>query len=493
VAAAIGLTGLSAYAGGFYIPEIGPRAVGMAGAMTAQSDERDTSVIFHNPAGLAGPKGTRIQVAGSLFFPNVEFWRAPLDDPATGERITFGRTRNTNRISGAPYVGVGSDVGIDDLAIGIAMYAPFGAHLAFPRGSDARYVVSEVNLRTIYVSPTVAYQLFDRLSIGAGLNYIYSDLSLDQVNSALFLTGDPAFSPNPDPELDGISQVRGKDAATFSANIGVQYRDPEDTYSFGVSVMTPTRLNFRGEAQVLNNQVSQLLDEDDDEIQPAGVRKDDFSVAYPLPLVLRVGTTFRPHPQVMVAADYNWQRWKTFDTLTVEFENNFELLPTPGAFMHDIVLQQHWTNSHSLRLATEVAPLPPDRLPLFVRGGVVLDSSPIPDQYFEVLAPDSDKIGLSLGAGYTFEAGQRVKIDLDLGFMHLILRERDIGPVQVGSEQLVGNDEDDASTNDTFDNPFDEQRPGSNKTILNKPAASFFHGVTRAFFDIVGLGVTVRL
>jgi long-chain fatty acid transport protein len=496
-AAAVGLAvsgvAATAQAGGFYVPEVGPRAVGMAGAMTAQSDERDTSAIFHNPAGLAGPKGTRIQVAGNLFFPNVEFWRAPLTDPSTGDRVQFSRTRNSNRVSGAPYIGVASDVGVDDLAIGLAVYAPFGAHLVYPRDSPARYVVTEVNLRSIYVSPTVAYELFDRLSLGVGLNYIYSDLSLDQVNSVLFLTGDPAFSPNPDPELDGITQLRGRDTASFSANIGVQYRDPEDTYAFGVSVMTPTRLNFDGDARVINEQVSPLVDDDGNELAPGGVRDDKFGMEYPLPMVLRVGAMFRPHPQVMVAADYNWQRWKTFDEVTVEFDNNYELLPTPGAFMHDVVIEQHWTNSHSLRLGTEVAPLPPDRLPLWLRGGVVLDQSPIPDAYFDILAPDSDKVGLSVGGGYTIAAGPRVKVDLDLAFMHLMLAERNIGPTQVGSTELTGNDDDGPSTNDTFDNPFDEERPGSNKTILNKPAASFYHGVTRAFFDILGLGVTVRL
>lgn len=482
-----------AHAGGFYVPEVGPRALGMSGAMTAQAPERDTTAIFHNPAGLAGPGGTRIQAAGNLFFPNVEFWRAPVDDPLSGDRIRFSRTRNTNRVGGAPYLGVASDATIDDLAIGVGVFVPFGAHLSYPRDSDGRYVVTEVNLRTIYVAPTIAYRILDRVSVGAGLNYIFSDIALDQVNSVLFLTGNPEFSPNPDPELDGISQLRGRDAASFSANFGVQYHDPEERYGFGVSVMTPTTLRFRGDAQIINPQVGALLDEEGEEVQPEGVRKDTFSLEYPLPLVLRLGAMFRPHAQVMVAVDYNWQRWKTFDVLTVEFENHHELLPTPGAFMHDVVIEQHWENSHSVRLATEVAPLPPERLPLFLRGGVVLDSSPIPDAYFDHLAPDSDKVGVSVGVGYTFALGTRVKLDADLGFMHLFLKKRDIRPVRVGSEELIGDDDDAAATNDTLDNPFDEVRPGSQKTILNKPAASFHHGVTRAFFDILGLGVTLRL
>ncbi len=87
------------WAGGFYVPEIGPRAVGMAGAQTAAVD--DTTAMFHNPADLAGQRGTSVQVAGSMFFGNVEFFRRPIDAP-TGT-IRFGPSRNTNRMGGAPF------------------------------------------------------------------------------------------------------------------------------------------------------------------------------------------------------------------------------------------------------------------------------------------------------------------------------------------------------------------------------------------------------
>lgn len=482
----------AAEAGGFYVPEIGPRETAMAGAAVAQSSETSTTAIFHNPANLAGPTGTRIQVAGSIFLPNVEFYRRPVDDPLSGERIRFGRTRNSNRIGGAPYLGVASDVGVPNLAIGLAVHVPFGAHLVFPRDSDGRHVVTEVNLRTIYVTPTVAYKLLDRLSIGVGFNYIYADLSLDQVNAAHFVTGDPELIPQPDPSQEGITQLRGRDAASFGANIGITYTDPENKYAFGASLMTPGKLHFRGPVQVINGEITPLLDEEGNELQPAGVRSDMQTTTYPLPMIMRLGGMFRPHDQVMVEVDYNWQRWKTFDQITAQFDNNYELLPTPGAYMADVVLEQHWTNSHTLRLGTEFSPLPVDRLPLRIRAGVLLDQSPIRDKYFDLLAPDSDKIGLSVGAGYTFAVGDKVKIDADLGFMHLMFRERNIAPETVGAP-LSGNDDDASPLNDSMDNPFGREVPGSSKTILNKPAPSFFHGVTRAFFDILGVGVTVRL
>lgn len=183
-----------AHAGGFYVPEIGPRAVGMAGAVVA--DPHDGSAIFHNPAGLAGQRGTQVQVAGSLFFGNVQFYRRPVDNPlVAGETIRFDRVRNTNKLGGAPLLAISSDFGVRDLAVGIGVYAPFGAGLEFPENGAQRHIVTAVHLRTIYVTPTIAYRFFDRLSIGVGLSYVYADLGIDQVNAVPFVTGDPSNIP----------------------------------------------------------------------------------------------------------------------------------------------------------------------------------------------------------------------------------------------------------------------------------------------------------
>jgi len=482
---------VGAWAGGFYVPEIGPRAVGMAGAVVA--DPQDGSAIFHNPAGLAGQRGTQVQVAGSMFFGNVQFFRRPVEDPATGDTIRFDRVRNTNAIGGAPLLAVSSDFGVRDLAVGIGVYAPFGAGLEFPDDGAQRHVVTAVHLRTIYVTPTVAYRIFDRLSLGVGLSYVYADLAIDQVNAVPFVTGDPEQFPDPDPALEGTTELRGRDPGSFSATIGLRYNDPDQRFSFGASVLVPTRLELRGKAVVRNPSITPLVDpETGDEVQGAGERRDDMRVFYPLPLVLRLGAAVRPHPRVLVELDYNWQRWKTFDTLTVEFARHHELLPTPGAFMYDVVLEPKWRNGHTVRLGMDAMVGDPSRVPLSLRAGLLYDQSPIDDRHFDVLAPDSDKLGLSIGLGYTFALGRRVRLDAEAGFMHLFFRERTVGPQTVGAD-FSGEDDDASGSNDSMDNDLAREQPGSDRTILNKPAPSFHHGVTRVFFDILGVGLTLRV
>lgn len=478
-----------ARAGGFYVPEIGPRAVGMAGAQTAAVD--DTTAIFHNPAALAGQRGTTVQVAGSMFFGNVEYFRRPIE--LGDDTLRFAKVRNTNRIGGAPFVGVASDFGVRNFAAGLAVYVPFGAHLEYPKNGAQRHVVTGVELRTIYVTPSVAYRIADRLSIGVGLSYVFADLALQQANAVQFVTGDPEAFPDPDPSLEGTTDLKGKDAASFSATFGLRWDDPLERFSIGASAMIPTTLTFRGDAVVRNDQIGSPTDESDPELElPAGVRRDTFSVDYPLPMVLRLGALVRPHPRVAVTLDYNYQRWRAFDELLVDFENNYELLDTANAVMYDVKIDQNWHDSHSVRLATEFSPVPNERIPLKIRLGALFDSSPIDDRHFDVLAPDSDKLGISAGVGYDFAIGRRVRLAADVGFMHLFFRERNIAPGSRGSA-FQGNDEDGNPANDSGDNPQAEDLPGSDKTIVNKPAPSFYYGVTRAFFDILGVGVTLRV
>jgi long-chain fatty acid transport protein len=374
----------------------------------------------------------------------------------------------------------------------VGVYVPFGAHIVYPEGGAQRHVVTEVEFRTIYVTPTVAYEILEQLSIGVGLTYVYADLAIDQANALQYLTGDPEAFPDPEPEVEGKTQLRGRDPASFSATIGLRWRHPTDRVALGFSLMTPTRLRFDGKARVTSPFITPLLDPDSgDELQPGGVRDDGFTLDYPLPLIVRAGIMVRPHERVALMADFNWQRWQTFDRLVVEFDEHHELqMGAPGAYLYDVVIDQKWRNSMSLRLGVDAVPA--RRIPLHVRAGLMFDQSPIPDRYFDVLAPDSDKVGISVGLGYTFALGRRVKLDADLGFMHLFFKERNIGPEIAGAD-FVGNDDDEFGTNDSMDNGQVEERPGSAKTILNKPAPSFYYGVTRTFFDILGVGLALRV
>jgi long-chain fatty acid transport protein len=166
--------------------------------------------------------------------------------------------------------------------------------------------------------------------------------------------------------------------------------------------------------------------------------------------------------RVAVEADFNYQGWSSTQTETIYFQHHYPLFPQPGAQMNDVVLQRDYHDTVSLRLGAEVTPLV--ATPLKLRAGVLYDQSPIDDRHFDLTTPDSDKWGISGGAGYAVRIGEKTWLGLDASYLHLFYAERDVGP-----------------------------NTGSAGTILNKPASSFFYGVTRASVDILAVSVSLKI
>lgn len=458
-ALALATTATTARAGAFYVPEIGGRATATGAAVVADGD--DASAIIHDPANLIAPSDPSplaIEVAADLVLPRVTFFRRPLVDPNTGQNLHFPGVDNSNHLIAVPFAGARYRLDART-AIGLAIYTPFGATLDFPADGPQRQVVTHEALRTIVASPGIARALTDTLSIGATANLIYGDLALDQRNALPYVTGDPEQYPDPQGELQGTTSLKGRDPFSLGATLGVAWRTRDDRLRVGASVMTPVTLHLRGDARVANPNIAALTDDSGREIQPAGVRTDQIHVNLPLPLVARLGVAAKLGARARVEFDVNWTRWSTSKELVVDFQHEYTLLPTPGAYLYDVHTAEHWRDTTTVRLGGELAVTPA----VLARAGLVYDQSPIDDRHFSVLVPDSDKLGVTAGAAWRLPSG----LELQLAGAQLFVRERDVEPTASGA-------------------------PGSDGTILNKPAPSFFHGVTRAGFTIVTLAVGWR-
>jgi long-chain fatty acid transport protein len=458
IVAGLLLASSGAHAGGFYVPEIGSRAASLGVAVTA--DVADPSATFHNPAGLAHADGLQLEVATDLFFPRITFFRRPLTDPNTGANLHFDSASNTNTVIAAPFVGASYRVN-DRLTAGLAIYAPFGATLDYPEEGAQRQIVTSIALKTITVSPAIGIRLPGGFSAGVAANLIWGDLVLEQRNAIPYVTGDPEQYPDPQGEIQGSTHVAGRDPFSVGATVGVAWRN--ERLAIGASVMTPVTLHLEGQARVVNSGISPLVDENNNTLQAAGAREDDVRIRMPLPLVARFGVAVWPARHWRVEADVNWQRWSTFKNLDVDFVHEYELLPTPGAYLYDVRVENRWRDTWTARLGVEAEPW---AAPVVVRAGLLWDQSPIDNRHFSLLTPDSDKLGITAGARLT-RTFNGERIDFDLAAMHLFLQERDIAPGPGGE-------------------------PGSDGTILNKPAPSFFHGVTRAGFDLITVAVAWR-
>jgi long-subunit fatty acid transport protein len=239
--------------------------------------------------------------------------------------------------------------------------------------------------------------------------------------------------------------------------------------------MAPTKLDLRGTVDVSNPNITALNDAQGNPL-PAGHRTDNAALAIPLPAIGRLGVLVKPAACLAIEADVNYQAWSSTQTETIFFQHHYPLFPQPGAQMNDIVLERNYHDTVSVRLGAELTPLASPSTPLKLRAGVLFDQSPIDDRHFDLLTPDSDKWGVSGGAGYALKLTEKAWLGLDLSYMHVFYADRNIGPETIGTD------------------PSQQQTvPGSAGTILNKPASSFYYGVTRASIDLVAMSVSLKI
>ena len=106
---------------------------------------------------------------------------------------------------------------------------------------------------------------------------------------------------------------------------------------------------------------------------------------------------------------------------------------------------------------------------------MLYDQSPIDDRHFDLLTPDADKLGLGAGASLRLPIpGRPARLRVDRWLHALFLRERRTSAPAGPIDPATGR-------------PF----PGSDRTILNKPAPSFFYGVTRTRVSLLSLSATL--
>src|SRR2546430_4568426 len=140
------------------------------GGVTAASPCPDGSAIFFSPAGLAGLPGTHITAGVTLiralgaFTDDVLERRTDLDNPLIPVPSSFVTHAITPK-----------------LTIGAGVYAPHGLETRWPTtGFQGRFLGYNTKIRSLYVQPTVAYQVDPRPKPGIGVAYVHGSTGLNQ-------------------------------------------------------------------------------------------------------------------------------------------------------------------------------------------------------------------------------------------------------------------------------------------------------------------------
>ncbi len=351
-----------AAAGGFYLQEQSPTAVGRAFAGEAAIAD-GPATIFFNPAGMTRLPGAQIDLGAQVL--DVTSRQQDLGSSRTfpGVPGTFPTGGNSG---GNPFgkaivvpAGYGSfNFANSNVWVGLGVSAPFGLKVNYQDGFFGRYDSIRSSLITINIQPSIAWKITDHVSIGGGVDF--QKLSADLV-SAL---------PNLAPGLpDGRLQISGQDSR-FGWNAGVLV--DFDSFRVGAHYRSHIDHTLSGTAMF-----SGLLG-------PLAGRNGSVRGFAPIstPDIATVSAVVGKRARLL--GSVTWTNWSRFDRIAVETQ--------AGQVFLDSEQQYRDTWSYALGGEYDVSPR------LTVRAGTMYDETPTVDAFRTTRVPDGNRWWASGGA-----------------------------------------------------------------------------------------------
>jgi long-chain fatty acid transport protein len=333
---------------GFYSPSVGsPGSLGTAGVANP-TNTRGADASWTNPAGMTGIDRQHILSGFQVIVPSVKFNAKSAENNAILPR-RLGPVRGNNGGNAADAAPVPSFFYVrplsDRLRFGLASTAPLGGGVDYGKDFVGRYAVRDVTLAGLALTPSLAYRMTDKLSIGAGISVIYT--TLDQ--STAIRQGAPS------PELDGRVKFEDLDDWGVQAVLGLTYAFSDDLL-LGIVYRSQMDTDLEGNVKYEGLRNPQL----------AASLPRDVQISWTNPQWLEAGLRYRLDDKTQLYANAGWQEWSKFSENTLGFRDD-----------RVIVSDRNWDDTWHAGVAA-VRVLSPKA---FVSVGVSYESSPVTDKY----------------------------------------------------------------------------------------------------------------
>jgi long-chain fatty acid transport protein len=316
---------------GYGVYEHGTCAMGRAGTGVA-SPCSDGSTIFFNPAGLARMTQHQLSAGGTLIAPSGGF----------ENDITGVKTDLKDRIYPVPHLFYQRRIN-DRFAAGLGLFVPYGLETDWPEDFEGRFLGYQSVVQGIYVQPTLAVKLTDRLAVGAGVDVTHLHVELHQHADLSTVPLPPPAPPGATFANLGISSgtsfadasVSGN-AWNLGANLGLHWQ-ATDRLSFGIRYLTRQKIEVdEGKVEFTQLPTGITLALGNPFGVPAGTPLDAVlaprflddsllgeqagSTTLTLPDQLVIGTAFQLTPKLKLLFDWQRTNWEVFDELVLNFE-----------------------------------------------------------------------------------------------------------------------------------------------------------------------------
>jgi len=329
-------------AGGYKIPEQSLNSMALGAAYVAHTNGADAS--YFNPANMAF-MGENQYVEGGItlaHLPSISYSLGSASGESESENILIP---NFHYVS-AP---------MGDFRWGVSLTAPGGLTKRWETPYQKAFA-EEFTLKIVELNPTVAYQVMENFSIGAGLRLVYSEGIVKNDASGI---GIPL---KVDMEADTIE---------FGYNLAATYKPTPDV-AIAVTYRSNVDLNEDGTATITYPFGS-----------PTGTTvSGDAGVTVPLPAALNIAIAKTWNNTFTLEAGYERTYWSSYETLEFTGTN----LP---------ISPKNWMDTNTFRIGATV-----ELEKITMMMGFAIDETPVPVENLGFELPDTDAKIFSMGFRY---------------------------------------------------------------------------------------------
>ena len=387
---ALGFVPCAAFAAGFQIQEQNASSLGTAYSGTA-AIARDASSAFYNPAALTWVPQKQYVQAFVLAHADVDF------------SIAESRSNIGTPVDGAYEVNPGGTAPVPAFhyatrlnprwVFGLSAAAPFGVKTEYDDTSAARYLATKSSLLTYMISPSLAYRLSEKWSLGFGADAGYV---LAELNANIGVG---------DFETDGF-QTNKASAWGLGWHVGMLYEYSPET-RFGLNVRSRIPVSAQGKSLTSLN---------------GTLREQQVFAQVDLPDTVLFSATHQLASKLLLLADVQWTQWSRFEALRLKFSSIYA--PTGVEITNVVETPEHFRNTVRTSIGTEYQ----YRNRWTFKAGAAYDPTPTRPGFRTVRIPDADRFWLSMGVMYRLGA----RAHLDVGYAHIFFRSiqvQDSGPL----------------------------------------------------------------
>jgi long-chain fatty acid transport protein len=422
----------------------------------------DPAAVYGNPALLSWQERPTALLSGGLVLGDVRYTRErraiyqredsfAFKEPISPAQVDPSKTGEAAEARATPLAPTGSLFGAAPLGRGLTggfgVYAPYAAILEFAPGGAQRWALEQATIAALFLTPSLAYRVSERLALGVGVSYVLGFAELRKVQD--FATVDDVGRALANPPINqgndfgqgappGVRElavtarpIRLKRAVAhgFTFNAGTALRATEAVL-IGLSYQHSTPLNFNGTFSLDMNNDFFTRDLASQGLAYKPRVEGDATLSFTLPRTLQGGVRVEATERLAFSLAGTFAWWSQVQSFDVLVRSPDLAQPTLGVpDTAKFSLPRRWENTVGVDLTTHLKMTSAARL--WVLGGY--RSSASPDATIDVASPDGDRIVAA--AGFAYEVGPRLTL-LGDGKLQRIVPRR-----VVGSEYDLGNGE----------------------------------------------------